>query len=158
MGRTFASRVSHPRLKWVILVFWLVLTALAAPLAGGLTDEQDNEISSWLPGDAESTLALERQIELGSDPNVVPRSSSTSATDGLTEADAAAVAEDAAAFAQLDALDGAVVGPIPAEDGQAAQLLVPLNLGAGRLGGRSPRSSTTSAPRRRTARTGSRPT
>ena len=25
MGRTFASRVSHPRLKWVILVFWLVL-------------------------------------------------------------------------------------------------------------------------------------
>ena len=72
MGRTFASRVSHPRLKWVILVFWLVLAALAAPLAGGLTDQQDNDIASWLPGDAESTLALERQIELGSDPDVVP--------------------------------------------------------------------------------------
>ena len=27
MGRSFASRVSHPRLKWVILVFWLVVAA-----------------------------------------------------------------------------------------------------------------------------------
>ena len=58
MGRSFASRVSSPRLKWVILVFWLVLVAAAAPLASKLTAEQNNEISSWLPGDAESTLAL----------------------------------------------------------------------------------------------------
>ena len=27
MGRSFASRVSNRRLKWVILVFWLVLAA-----------------------------------------------------------------------------------------------------------------------------------
>ena len=84
MGRTFASRVSHRRFKWVILVFWLVLAAAAAPLAGGLTAEQDNEISSWLPGDAESTLALERQIELGSDPNVIPAVVVYERTDGLT--------------------------------------------------------------------------
>ena len=70
--RAFASRVGDRRFKWVILVFWLVLAAAATPLAGGLTDEQDNEISSWLPGDAESTLALQRQGELGSDPDVVP--------------------------------------------------------------------------------------
>ena len=59
MARAFASRVSDHRFKWVILVFWVVLAAATAPLAGGLTEEQDNEVSSWLPGDAESTLALE---------------------------------------------------------------------------------------------------
>ena len=48
MNRTFASRVSNRRLKWVILVFWVVLAAVAAPLAGGLTDQQDNDIASWL--------------------------------------------------------------------------------------------------------------
>src|SRR5215218_9814715 len=131
MHRAFAGRVSSPRLKWVILVLWLVLTALAAPLAGGLTDQQDNDIASWLPGDAESTVALQRQIELGSDPDVVPAVAVYERKDGLTAADTDAIAEDAAAFAQLDALDGTVIGPIPSEDGQAAQLVVPINPGSG---------------------------
>jgi putative drug exporter of the RND superfamily len=131
MGRTFASRVSHPRLKWVILVFWLVAAAVASPLAGGLTDQQDNDIASWLPGDAESTIALERQIALGSDPDVIPAVIVYERDGGLTAADTAAVADDARAFGQLDALDGTVVGPIPAEDGEAVQLVVPINPGSG---------------------------
>src|SRR5688500_5997798 len=128
MGRAFASRVSHHRLKWVILVFWVVMAALSAPLAGQLTGEQDNEISSWLPGDAESTLALEQQIELGSDPNVIPAVVVYESSEGLTPAQLSAVQEDAETFGRLEELDGAVVGPIPAEDGQAAQLIVPLNV------------------------------
>src|SRR5687768_13358889 len=116
MGRAFASRVSHHRIKWVILVFWLVLAAAAAPLAGKLTAEQDNEISSWLPGDAESTLALEQQTEMGSDPNIVLAVLVYERTDGLTDADLSAVQDDAATFGRLDELDGAVVGPIPSED------------------------------------------
>jgi RND superfamily putative drug exporter len=130
MSRSFASRVSHRRFKWVVLVFWLALTAVAAPLAGGLTDQQDNEIASWLPGDAESTRALERQIELGSDPDRIPAVVLYERIDGLTAADSEAVADDARTFAQLPDLDGEVVGPIPAEDGQALQLIVPLNVGA----------------------------
>jgi RND superfamily putative drug exporter len=131
MGRTFASRVSHPRLKWVILVFWLVAAAVAAPLAGGLTGQQDNDIASWLPGDAESTIALERQIALGSDPDVVPAVVVYERAAGLTAADIEAIAADAAVFAGLDELDGEVLGPIPAQDGQAAQLVVPINPGSG---------------------------
>ena len=130
MGRAFASRVSHHRFKWVILLFWLVLAAAAAPLAGALTDEQNNEVSSWLPGDAESTLALNQQIEMGSDPNVIPAVVVYERTDGLRPADIAAVQEDAQTFGQLDDLEGAVVGPFPSEDGQAAQLVVPLNVGS----------------------------
>ncbi|MGY1616597.1 MMPL family transporter [Geodermatophilus sp. SYSU D00691] len=131
MGRSFASRVSHRRFKWVILVFWLVLAALAAPLAGKLTAEQDNDISAWLPGSAESYLALQRQAELGSDPDTFPAVVVYERTSGLTEEDAEAVAEDAAAFAELDIIAGDVVGPIPSEDGQAVQLVVPLNAGPG---------------------------
>ncbi len=130
MGRSYASRVSHRRFKWVILVFWLVVAGLAGPLAGGLTDQQDNEVSSWLPGDAESTLALERQTELGSDPDVIPAVVVYERTDGLTDDDLAAIGEDAAAFGRIDELDGEVAGPIPSEDGQAAQLVVPLNVGS----------------------------
>ncbi|MFD2093704.1 MMPL family transporter [Blastococcus deserti] len=122
--------MSHPRLKWAILVFWLVLAAAAAPLAGGLTAEQDNEISSWLPGDAESTRALERQSALGSDPDIIPTVFVYERTEGLTPADVAAVEEDARVFGQLDEVDGPVTGPIPAEDGQALQLVVPLNVGS----------------------------
>src|SRR5215213_10851652 len=130
MGRSFASRVSSPRLKWVVLVCWLVLAGATAPLAAGLTDQQDNEISSWLPGDAESTLALEQQIQLGSDPDVVPALVVYERADGLTPADLDAIAQDVQAFGQVDGLDGDVVGPIPSEDGQAAQVIVPLNGGA----------------------------
>jgi RND superfamily putative drug exporter len=130
MGRTFASKVSHRRFKWVILVFWLVLAAASGPLAGGLTDEQDNEVSSWLPADAESTRAIERQAELGSDPDVIQAVVVYERTSGLTEDDLAAVAEDAAVFGGLEDLDGEVVGPILSEDGEAAELIVPLNMGA----------------------------
>jgi putative drug exporter of the RND superfamily len=129
MGRSFASRVSNRRLKWVILVFWLVMAAAAGPLAGGLTDEQDNEISSWLPGDAESTLAIEQQAELGSDPDIIPAVIVYERSGGVTDADLAAVQEDATELGRLDELDGEIVGPIPAEDGEAIQLVVPLNVG-----------------------------
>ena len=131
MNRRFASRVSSPRLKWVILVFWLVAAAASAPLAADLTSQQDNDIASWLPGDAESTVALEQQIALGSDPDVVPAVIVYERADGLTPADTEAIAADARSFAELDELDGTIVGPIPAEDGQAAQLIVPINPGSG---------------------------
>src|SRR4051812_4393256 len=131
MSRSFASRVSNPRLKWVILVFWLVLAAVAAPLAGRLTGVQNNEISSWLPGDAESTLALEQQRALGSDPDVIPAVVVYERTAGLTSADLAAVTADGKAFARLDGVEGPAVGPFPSQDGQAAQVVVPINVGSG---------------------------
>ncbi|MCZ2828986.1 MMPL family transporter [Modestobacter sp. VKM Ac-2986] len=130
MGRSFASRVSHPRLKWVVLVLWLVVAAVSAPLAGALTDEQENDVAAWLPSEAESTRALQLQTELGSDPDLIPAVVVYERASGLTPEDTAAVESDVAAFGRLEALDGTVVGPLPAEDGQALQLVVPLNVGA----------------------------
>src|SRR3712207_233195 len=125
MGRSFASRVSSPRWKWVVLVFWLVVAGATSPLAAGLTEQQDNESSSWLPGDAESTLALEQQIDLGPDPDVAPAVVVYERTGGLTPADLEAIQDDVAAFGSTEGLDGDVVGPIPSEDGQAAEVIVP---------------------------------
>jgi RND superfamily putative drug exporter len=130
MGRSFASRVSNRRYKWVILVFWLVVAAASGPLAAGLTDEQDNEVSSWLPGNAESTHAIEQQAALGSDPDVIPAVVVYERADGLTPADLSAVQDDAASFGRISELDGTVTGPFPSQDGQAVQLVVPLNVGA----------------------------
>lgn len=76
-----------------------------------------------LPGEAETTLALEQHSELGSDPHTMPAVVVYARTGGLTEDDLAAVADDAAAFGRLSELDGEVTGPIPSEDGEAAQLV-----------------------------------
>ncbi|WP_249522672.1 MMPL family transporter [Modestobacter marinus] len=131
MGRSFASRVSHPRLKWVVLLCWVVLAAVSAPLAGALTGEQENDVAAWLPADAESTRALQLQTELGSDPDVLPAVVVYERTAGLTPADTAAIQADVGVLGELDALAGPLVGPVPAQDGQAAQLVVPLDVGSG---------------------------
>jgi putative drug exporter of the RND superfamily len=129
MGRSFASRVSNPRLKWVILVFWILMAAVSMPLAAGLTDEQENDIAAWLPGEAESTQALEAQAELGNDPDQIPAVIVYERTGGLTDDDREAVEEDRQAFLQLDSLDGDVPPAQESADGEALQLYVPINLG-----------------------------
>jgi RND superfamily putative drug exporter len=129
MGRSFASRVSSPRLKWVVLVFWIVMAAVSMPLAAGLTDEQENDVAAWLPGEAESTQALHAQTELGSDPDLIPAVVVYERSGGITAQDEAAVADDLQSFQELEALDGEITGPIPSEDGEALQLVVPLNVG-----------------------------
>ena len=63
-------------------------------------------------------------------PTRSPRSSSTSAPAGLTARrpgrDRRPTPQE---FGTLDTLDGEVIGPIPSEDGEAAQIIVPLDLG-----------------------------
>src|SRR3954470_12607721 len=47
------------RLKWVVLLVWLVLLGAIGPLAGKFENAQKNETSSFLPGDAESVKTLD---------------------------------------------------------------------------------------------------
>ncbi|GAA4704549.1 putative membrane protein ActII-3 [Phytohabitans rumicis] len=120
--------ITGRRTKYLIIVFWLIVVALAGPLAGKLTSVEDNEAKSWLPGSAESTQALDKQAEFAS-PDTIPAIVVYQRTSGLTPADQAKIAEDARQYAGLSELDGQITGPIPSDDGQAAQILVPLNLG-----------------------------
>ena len=59
------------RTKWLVLVFWLVVVALAGPLSGKLTGVEKNDAQSWLPSAAESTQVLALRSKVVS-PNVFP--------------------------------------------------------------------------------------
>src|SRR5687767_1750480 len=54
------------RSKWVVFAVWLLalFISFGANLPGKFTEAEDNESTSFLPGDAESTKALEATTEL----------------------------------------------------------------------------------------------
>jgi putative drug exporter of the RND superfamily len=118
------------RTKWLILVFWLVLVAVAGPLSGKLTGAEKNDTSSWLPPKAESTQVLNLRSEVFS-PNVYTAVVVYDRPAGLTAADKAKAAADAARFASVaGVIHSQIAGPFVAKDGQAIETIVPVNLGA----------------------------
>jgi RND superfamily putative drug exporter len=128
MVRAVVDVITNRRIKYLILLFWLVVVVLAAPLAGKLTGAQQNDAKTWLPGSAESTQALDRQAAFSS-PNTIPAVIVYERPSGLTPADLAKIKADARTYAQIPGLDGTVAGPIISQDRQSAQTIVPLNLG-----------------------------
>jgi RND superfamily putative drug exporter len=118
------------RTKWLVLVFWLVLVVVLGPLAGKLTGAEKNDASSWLPPRAESTQVLNLRSQAVS-PNVYPGVVVYDRPSGVTAADKAKAAADAAKFATVPGvLHGQVTGPIPAADGKAIETIVLVNLGS----------------------------
>jgi putative drug exporter of the RND superfamily len=122
---TQAPPRSGRRTKFLVLVLWVVLAAVAVPLAGKLTDVQNNEAASWLPNSAEATAAFDRAQEAfpGSDK---PVAVAVYARDsGLTDLDLAKAKADSAVFTDL--AEGGRVSPgVPSEDGKAWLISFPL--------------------------------
>ncbi|CAN5357691.1 MMPL family transporter [soil metagenome] len=126
MTRNIAGWISHHWTKWVILFVGIVLFAIFGLLLGGkLTDAQDNDIGSWLPGDAESTKVIE-QSGAFYDSDRADAVVLYTRDGGTTEADLAKATSDAPKFSGVDNVKGDVVGPIPSEDGEAIQAVVPI--------------------------------
>ena len=118
------------RTKWLLLVFWLAVVVLAGPLSGKLTGAEKNDTSSWLPPKAESTQVLNLRSEFIS-PNVYPAVVVYSRPSGVTAADRAKAAADAAKFAGVPGvLHGQVTGPVVAGDGRAMETIALVNLGS----------------------------
>ncbi|PJI90915.1 MMPL family transporter [Luteimicrobium subarcticum] len=120
--------VTHRWVKWGVLAFWVAVLAVLGPLAGKLSGVESNEAKSWLPAQAESTQVLD-VAEKFSDPDTIPAVVLYVRDGGLTQADMAAIQQDVATYSQRTDLDGKVVGPVPSEDGEAAQVVVPVNRG-----------------------------
>ena len=121
---------SGRRAKWAVVVFWLIIVAVAGPLSGKLTGAEKNDSSSWLPAKAESTQVLDLQSRFQS-PNIFTAVVVYDRPSGLTGADRAKAAADAKRFAQVNGVvPGQVTGPIFAQDGKAIETLVPVNLGS----------------------------
>ncbi|MEU0946053.1 MMPL family transporter [Streptomyces canus] len=130
-NRGIAHFVCGRRAKWVVLALWLVVLFLTAPLASKLTDAQDNDAASWLPGSAESTQVL--QVSEDFRPEQIPAVVVYARDSGLTPQERAAIAKDAAEIKQLTAhgIRGSETrGPIYDRQGdpRAAQILVPITM------------------------------
>ena len=116
---------SGRRAKWLVLLFWIVVLAIAVPYAGKLMSAESNEASSYLPGNAESTkvLELDRQFPSGQTISAIVIYHRDS---GLTDADRAkATADHDAIVAQHLDLALPPSPPIPAQDGKAILFSVP---------------------------------
>ncbi|MFF4275502.1 MMPL family transporter [Streptomyces sp. NPDC001536] len=119
------------RAKWVVLALWIVALFLTAPFAQKLTDAQDNDAASWLPGSAESTQVL--KISEDFRPEQIPAVVVYARADGLTAQDRARIEEDARQIKELrdHGIRGAETrGPVfdRETDPRAAQILVPITM------------------------------
>ena len=129
-ARTLIGVASGRRAKWAVVVFWLIIVAVAGPLSGKLTGAEKNDSSSWLPAKAESTKVLDLQSRFQS-PNIFTAVVVYDRPSGLTGADRAKAAADAKRFAQVNGVvPGQVTGPFLAQDDKAIETLVPVNLGS----------------------------
>jgi putative drug exporter of the RND superfamily len=126
-GRRIAALPSGRRTKWGVLAFWLIVIALTGSLAGKLMGAEKNDASAYLPASAESTQAL-NQLDHFTSKNLNPAVVVYVRPSGLTRADLAKAAADARTFAALPHA-GQVIGPIPAKDGKAAEILIEAHLG-----------------------------
>ena len=72
--------------KWIVLALWLVVLAVAGPMAGKLTAVQKNDNSAWLPGGAEATQVMELQGRFQPD-DIAPAVIVFERRGGLTGAD-----------------------------------------------------------------------
>ncbi len=120
------SRSRRWILPAVVLLLWLFVGAPLGSFAGKLASVQENDNAAFLPETAESTVAQEEYTKfIGSES--VPAIAVFERDGGLTQADQAEIAGLIEEVKQVENVDAqGVVGPIPSEDGTAAQVIVPI--------------------------------
>ncbi|MFJ5262740.1 MMPL family transporter [Streptomyces sp. NPDC088387] len=130
-NRGIGHLVCGRRAKWVVLALWVAVLFVAAPFAQKLTDAQDNDAASWLPGSAESTQVLEISEDFR--PEQIPAIVVYARESGLTAADRERIADDVQALKELrdHGIRGTETrGPVfdREADPRAAQVFVPITM------------------------------
>jgi putative drug exporter of the RND superfamily len=126
--RRLAGIPAGRRTKWLVLVFWVAVFAVAGQLAGKLNSAQQNDASSWLPHNAESTQVVDLAKRF-TPSDIFPALVVYERTDGtITAADQAKVAADVRRFAGVQDVTGKVLGPIPSQDRKALQAVIPIKV------------------------------
>ena len=125
MARLVCGRWS----KWIVLALWLIILGVAGPLAGKLSGAQQNDNSAWLPGNAEATKVMELSTRFQPD-DIVPAVIVYERPAGITPADQAKASADVVALRRVPGVTGEVAGPVPSQDGQALQVIVPVKVDA----------------------------
>jgi RND superfamily putative drug exporter len=117
------------RSKWAVLVFWVIVAALAAGPAGLLMGAQKNDAVSWLPGEAESTKVILASTAF-QPKDEIPVIVVYERAGGVTSQDLASVTSQVEKFNALSGVQRDSVGPIPSQDKKALQVGVPINAGS----------------------------
>jgi RND superfamily putative drug exporter len=139
MHRQIAGKLTGRVTKWLVLAFWILVVVVFGGFAGKLTDVQDNQAQSWLPGNAESTKALDK-LEPFQDQNDIPTTLVYHRPGGLTQSDLSTIAEQVGQVQQMkgaraarNPATGAAVPPAQlvqvSPDHQVAQANVTFNYG-----------------------------
>jgi RND superfamily putative drug exporter len=113
-------------LPTVVVILWLLVGGPLGSFAGQLASVQENDNAAFLPENAESTVASNEYARFTGSESV-PTIVVFERDGGLTQADQAEIKRLTQEISQIDVVDAeAVAGPIPSEDGSAAQVVVPL--------------------------------
>jgi RND superfamily putative drug exporter len=110
----------------LVVLAWLVFGVVAAAFPGLLSKVQTNDGASFLPASAEATEVAQLQERFAGG-KILPALVVYSRDSGLTGADRAAIARDAAGITKLGGLSGQVSPILPSQDGKVAQLIVPVS-------------------------------
>ncbi|WP_203896746.1 MMPL family transporter [Virgisporangium aliadipatigenens] len=106
------------RIKYLVVLLWMVVLGVAGPFAVKLTEVQENDALGALPAEAEAHRAAERVKNAFPDSRAPVAVAVYVRESGLTDADRARVEADRTAFARY--ADGGAVGPAtPSGDGRA---------------------------------------
>src|SRR6195952_3468470 len=108
MHRAIAGKLTGRVTKWLVLLFWVGAVGILGSFAGKLTDVQDNQASSWLPGNAESTRALDKMKPF-QNPNAIPTTVVYEKKSGFTAGDFVAMKDQAAQLQDMKYVDGKVI-------------------------------------------------
>jgi RND superfamily putative drug exporter len=133
MSRSSGSQGKHratPSRRWLlpalVVLVWVFVIGPLGSFAGKLAEVQENDNAAFLPQTAESTLVLEELIAFTGEEST-PATVVFERTGGLTREDRRTIADYAEQLGGVEAVDAAGIGaPVFSEDGEAAQLVVPV--------------------------------
>jgi RND superfamily putative drug exporter len=109
----------------VLIVGWLALAGFGGPTFGKISDVSTNDQASFLPASAESTQVAALVPEFaGSDD--IPAIVIAARDGGLTDADLDYLESFAEAAADVEGVGDEVSPVIPSDDGDAAEIIVPI--------------------------------
>ncbi|MEV4769112.1 MMPL family transporter [Micromonospora humida] len=118
-----------------VVLAWLVVGGIAGPYAGRLSDVATNDNAAFLPADAEATRAQDLAADFVARPTT-PALVVYARSTGITGADKERAVADSTRFAQVKGVAGPLPPPIPSQDGQALQVVVPIDDAEGEQIGR----------------------
>ena len=123
--RSRRSALLRILLPALLIVGWLAVAGVGGPYFGRISEVSTNDQSGFLPESTESTQVTDLQAEFR-DSEAVPAIVLLVREGGLSPEDRAWAEETAASVQGSGLVEGSPSPPIPSEDGEAVQLVVPL--------------------------------